>query len=97
MGYHAGITMMADSTSRWAEALREISGRLEEMPADEGYPAYLPSRLAEFYERAGYVKTLNGAEGSVSVIGAVSPQGNDFSEPVTQNTKRFYPLLLGAG
>jgi V/A-type H+-transporting ATPase subunit A len=87
MGYHTA--MMADSTSRWAEALREISGRLEEMPADEGYPAYLPSRLAEFYERAGYVKTLNGAEGSVSVIGAVSPQGSDFSEPVTQNTKRF--------
>ena len=87
MGYHAA--MMADSTSRWAEAPREISGRLEEMPADEGYPAYLPSRLAEFYERAGYVRTLNGAEGSVSVIGAVSPQGNDFSEPVTQNTKRF--------
>ncbi len=87
MGYHAA--MMADSTSRWAEALREISGRLEEMPADEGYPAYLPSRLAEFYERAGYFKTLCGEEGSVSVIGAVSPQGNDFSEPVTQNTKRF--------
>ena len=87
MGYHTA--MMADSTSRWAEALREISGRLEEMPADEGYPAYLPSRLAEFYERAGYVKTLSGGEGSVSVIGAVSPQGNDFSEPVTQNTKRF--------
>jgi V/A-type H+-transporting ATPase subunit A len=87
MGYHTA--MMADSTSRWAEALREISGRLEEMPADEGYPAYLPSRLAEFYERAGYVKMLNGAEGSVSVIGAVSPQGSDFSEPVTQNTKRF--------
>ena len=87
MGYHAA--MMADSTSRWAEALREISGRLEEMPADEGFPAYLPSRLAEFYERAGYVKTLSGQEGSVSVIGAVSPQGNDFSEPVTQNTKRF--------
>ena len=87
MGYH--VALMADSTSRWAEALREISGRLEEMPADEGYPAYLPSRLAEFYERAGYVRTLNGAEGSVSVIGAVSPQGNDFSEPVTQNTKRF--------
>jgi len=87
MGYD--VAMMADSTSRWAEALREISGRLEEMPADEGYPAYLPSRLAEFYERAGYVRTLNGAEGSVSVIGAVSPQGNDFSEPVTQNTKRF--------
>ena len=87
MGYHAA--MIADSTSRWAEALREISGRLEEMPADEGYPAYLPSRLAEFYERAGYFKTLCGEEGSVSVIGAVSPQGNDFSEPVTQNTKRF--------
>ncbi len=87
MGYHAA--MMADSTSRWAEALREMSGRLEEMPADEGYPAYLPSRLAEFYERAGYFKTLGGEEGSVSVIGAVSPQGNDFSEPVTQNTKRF--------
>ena len=87
MGYHAA--MMADSTSRGAEALREISGRLEEMPADEGFPAYLPSRLAAFYERAGYVRTLAGAEGSVSVIGAVSPQGNDFSEPVTQNTKRF--------
>ncbi len=87
MGYH--IAIMADSTSRWAEALREISGRLEEMPAEEGFPAYLPSRLAEFYERAGYVETLNKAEGSVTVIGAVSPQGSDFSEPVTQNTKRF--------
>ncbi len=87
MGYHTA--MMADSTSRWAEALREISGRLEEMPADEGFPAYLPSRLSEFYERAGYVETLNGNEGSISVIGAVSPQGSDFSEPVTQNTKRF--------
>ncbi|MCL2083918.1 MAG: V-type ATP synthase subunit A [Oscillospiraceae bacterium] len=87
MGYH--VALMADSTSRWAEALREISGRLEEMPAEEGYPAYLPSRLAEFYERAGYMLTLGGAEGSVSVIGAVSPQGGDFSEPVTQNTKRF--------
>ncbi len=87
MGYH--VAMMADSTSRWAEALREISGRLEEMPADEGFPAYLPSRLAAFYERAGYVRTLAGAEGSVSVIGAVTPQGSDFSEPVTQNTKRF--------
>ncbi len=87
MGYH--IAIMADSTSRWAEALREISGRLEEMPAEEGFPAYLPSRLAEFYERAGYVETLNGAEGSVTIIGAVSPQGSDFSEPVTQNTKRF--------
>ncbi|MCL2014196.1 MAG: V-type ATP synthase subunit A [Oscillospiraceae bacterium] len=87
MGYHAAI--MADSTSRWAEALREISGRLEEMPAEEGFPAYLPSRLAEFYERAGYAVNLNGTEGSVTLIGAVSPQGADFSEPVTQNTKRF--------
>ncbi len=87
MGYH--IAIMADSTSRWAEALREISGRLEEMPAEEGFPAYLPSRLSEFYERAGYCETLNGAEGSVTIIGAVSPQGSDFSEPVTQNTKRF--------
>ena len=87
MGYH--VALMADSTSRWAEALREISGRLEEMPAEEGFPAYLASRLAEFYERAGYVETLEGKEGSVTVIGAVSPQGGDFSEPVTQNTKRF--------
>lgn len=87
MGYHVAI--MADSTSRWAEALREISGRLEEMPAEEGFPAYLPSRLAEFYERAGYMVNLNGTEGSVTIIGAVSPQGSDFSEPVTQNTKRF--------
>jgi len=87
MGYHTAI--MADSTSRWAEALREISGRLEEMPADEGFPAYLPSRLSEFYERAGYVETLCGEEGSITLIGAVSPQGSDFSEPVTQNTKRF--------
>ncbi len=87
MGYH--VAMMADSTSRWAEALREISGRLEEMPAEEGFPAYLSSRLAEFYERAGYMDTLSGAEGSITVIGAVSPQGGDFSEPVTQNTKRF--------
>ena len=87
MGYH--IAIMADSTSRWAEALREISGRLEEMPAEEGFPAYLPSRLSEFYERAGYVNTLCGEEGSVTIIGAVSPQGSDFSEPVTQNTKRF--------
>ena len=87
MGYH--IAIMADSTSRWAEALREISGRLEEMPAEEGFPAYLPSRISEFYERAGYVKTLGGSEGSVTIIGAVSPQGSDFSEPVTQNTKRF--------
>lgn len=87
MGYHVAI--MADSTSRWAEALREISGRLEEMPAEEGFPAYLPSRLSEFYERAGYAQPLCGGEGSVSIIGAVSPQGSDFSEPVTQNTKRF--------
>lgn len=87
MGYHVAI--MADSTSRWAEALREISGRLEEMPAEEGFPAYLPSRISQFYERAGYVQTLNGQEGSVTIIGAVSPQGADFSEPVTQNTKRF--------
>ena len=87
MGYHVAI--MADSTSRWAEALREISGRLEEMPAEEGFPAYLSSRLSAFYERAGYVENLNGSEGSVTIIGAVSPQGSDFSEPVTQNTKRF--------
>ena len=87
MGYH--VALMADSTSRWAEALREISGRLEEMPAEEGYPAYLAARLAEFYERAGCVETLNGQRGSVSVIGAVSPPGGDFSEPVTQHTKRF--------
>jgi V/A-type H+-transporting ATPase subunit A len=87
MGYH--VALMADSTSRWAEALREISGRLEEMPAEEGYPAYLAARLAEFYERAGSVETLNGQHGSVSVIGAVSPPGGDFSEPVTQHTKRF--------
>lgn len=93
MGYHVAI--MADSTSRWAEALREISGRLEEMPAEEGYPAYLPSRIAEFYERAGYVDTLNEEEGSVTVIGAVSPAGGDFSEPVTQNTKRFVSAFLG--
>ena len=87
MGYHVAI--MADSTSRWAEALRELSGRLEEMPAEEGFPAYLASRLAAFYERAGYVETLCGKEGSITIIGAVSPQGADFSEPVTQNTKRF--------
>jgi len=87
MGYH--VAMMADSTSRWAEALREISDRLEEMPAEEGFPAYLPSRLAEFYERGGRAEVLSGGEGSVTLIGAVSPQGSDFSEPVTQNTKRF--------
>ena len=87
MGYHVAI--MADSTSRWAEALRELSGRMEEMPAEEGFPAYLPTRLAEFYERAGRIRTLSGNEGSVSIIGAVSPPGGDFSEPVTQHTKRF--------
>jgi len=87
MGYHVAI--MADSTSRWAEALRELSGRMEEMPAEEGFPAYLPARLAEFYERAGRVNTLSGSEGSISIIGAVSPPGGDFSEPVTQHTKRF--------
>ncbi len=92
MGYD--VAMMADSTSRWAEALREISGRLEEMPAEEGFPAYLPSRLAAFYERAGCVEALNGESGSVSIIGAVSPQGSDFSEPVTQNTKRFVRCFL---
>lgn len=87
MGYH--VALMADSTSRWAEALREISGRLEEMPAEEGFPAYLPSRISQFYERAGYMETINHRIGSVTIIGAVSPQGADFSEPVTQNTKRF--------
>lgn len=93
MGYDVAI--MADSTSRWAEALREISGRLEEMPAEEGFPAYLATRLAEFYERAGRVQTLSGKEGSVSVIGAVSPPGGDFSEPVTQHTKRFVRCFWG--
>ena len=83
------VTILADSTSRWAEALREISSRMEEIPAEEGYPAYLASRLAEFYERAGNFTTLNGERGSITAIGAVSPQGGDFSEPVTQNTKRF--------
>lgn len=93
MGYD--VAVMADSTSRWAEALREISGRLEEMPAEEGFPAYLPSRLSEFYGRAGNVINLNGSKGSVSIIGAVSPQGGDFSEPVTQNTKRFVRCFWG--
>lgn len=87
MGYH--VAVIADSTSRWAEALREISGRLEEMPAEEGFPPYLSTRLSQFYERAGFIKTLNEQTGSVTIIGAVSPQGGDFSEPVTQNTKRF--------
>lgn len=93
MGYHVAI--MADSTSRWAEALRELSGRLEEMPAEEGFPAYLASRLSSFYERAGMMRNLNGTEGSVTIIGAVSPQGGDFSEPVTQNTKRFVRCFWG--
>jgi V/A-type H+-transporting ATPase subunit A len=92
MGYN--VAVMADSTSRWAEALREISGRLEEMPAEEGYPAYLASRLAAFYERAGYVRNLNGTEGSITVIGAVSPAGGDFSEPVTKSTKRVVGAFL---
>jgi len=91
MGYD--VSLMADSTSRWAEAMREISSRLEEMPGEEGYPAYLAARLSEFYERAGLVKTLNGARGSVSVIGAVSPPGGDFSEPVTQNTLRIVKVF----
>jgi len=91
MGYD--VSLMADSTSRWAEAMREISSRLEEMPGEEGYPAYLAARLSEFYERAGLVKTLNGASGSVSVIGAVSPPGGDFSEPVTQNTLRIVKVF----
>lgn len=86
-GYH--VAVMADSTSRWAEALRELSGRMEEMPAEEGFPAYLPTKIAEFYERAGSMETLNGQNGSVTIIGAVSPPGGDFSEPVTQHTKRF--------
>lgn len=93
MGYDVAI--MADSTSRWAEALRELSGRLEEMPAEEGFPAYLASKLSAFYERAGMMQTLNGETGSVSIIGAVSPQGGDFSEPVTQNTKRFVRCFWG--
>ena len=93
MGYNVAI--MADSTSRWAEALRELSGRMEEMPAEEGFPAYLPTRIAQFYERAGHMKTLAGGDGSVSVIGAVSPPGGDFSEPVTQHTKRFVRAFWG--
>ena len=93
MGYDVAI--MADSTSRWAEALRELSGRLEEMPAEEGFPAYLASRLSAFHERAGMMHNLNGTDGSVSIIGAVSPQGGDFSEPVTQNTKRFVRCFWG--
>jgi len=91
MGYD--VSLMADSTSRWAEAMREISSRLEEMPGEEGYPAYLAARLSEFYERAGLVKALCGKNGSVSVIGAVSPPGGDFSEPVTQNTLRIVKVF----
>jgi len=91
MGYD--VALMADSTSRWAEALREIAGRMEEMPAEEGYPAYLPSRLAAFYERAGAYRTLSGREGSVTIIGAVSPPGGDVTEPVTQHTQRFTRAL----
>ncbi len=93
MGYNVAI--MADSTSRWAEALRELSGRMEEMPAEEGFPAYLATRIAQFYERAGHVRTLSGEEGSVSIIGAVSPPGGDFSEPVTQHTRRFVRCFWG--
>jgi V/A-type H+-transporting ATPase subunit A len=93
MGYH--VALMADSTSRWAEAMREISGRLEEMPGEEGFPAYLASRLAEFYERAGVVETLGGQIGSLTIIGAVSPPGGDFSEPVTQNTLRIVKVFWG--
>ena len=93
MGFDVAI--MADSTSRWAEALREISGRLEEMPAEQGFPSYLPSRLSEFYGRAGLVKSYSEKMGSVTIIGAVSPQGSDFSEPVTQNTKRFVHTFWG--
>lgn len=93
MGYDVAI--MADSTSRWAEALRELSGRLEEMPAEEGFPAYLASKLSAFYERAGMMHNLNDTDGSVTIIGAVSPQGGDFSEPVTQNTKRFVRCFWG--
>jgi len=92
MGYHVAI--MADSTSRWAEALRELSGRMEELPAEEGFPAYLPTRLAEFYERAGLFETLNHQTGSVTIVGAISPPGGDFSEPVTQHTKRFVRVFL---
>ena len=93
MGYNVAI--MADSTSRWAEALRDLSCRMEEMPAEEGFPAYLATRIAQFYERAGHVRTLCGEEGSVSIIGAVSPPGGDFSEPVTQHTRRFVRCFWG--
>ncbi|MDT8304272.1 MAG: hypothetical protein RQ760_22515, partial [Sedimentisphaerales bacterium] len=91
MGYD--VSLMADSTSRWAEAMREISSRLEEMPGEEGYPAYLSARLSEFYERAGRVESLAGLGGSITIIGAVSPPGGDFSEPVTQNTLRIVKVF----
>src|SRR5438093_13302552 len=91
MGYN--VALMADSTSRWAEAMREISSSLEELPGEEGFPAYLSARLSEFYERAGRVTTLNDREGSVSVVGAVSPSGGDFSEPVTQGTLRIVKVF----
>lgn len=93
MGYNVAI--MADSTSRWAEALRELSARLEEMPAEEGFPSYLPSRIGQFYERAGLTENLNGTNGSLTIIGAVSPPGGDFSDPVTQNTNRFVKCFWG--
>ncbi|MBT5254757.1 MAG: V-type ATP synthase subunit A, partial [Euryarchaeota archaeon] len=93
MGYD--VALMADSTSRWAEAMREISSRLEEMPGEEGYPAYLSTRIAEFYERAGRVETLNGEDGSITVIGAVSPPGGDISEPVSQGTLRIVKVFWG--
>jgi V/A-type H+-transporting ATPase subunit A len=93
MGYD--VALMADSTSRWAEAMREISSRLEEMPGEEGYPAYLSSRLAEFYERSGRVETLAGGDGSISIIGAVSPPGGDISEPVSQGTLRIVKVFWG--
>ena len=95
MGYDVAI--MADSTSRWQKLFENCPGRLEEMPAEEGFPAYLASKLSAFYERAGMMQNLNGTEGSVSIIGAVSPQGGDFSEPVTQKYQAFRPLLLGTG
>src|SRR3989475_3007635 len=91
------VALMADSTSRWAEAMREISSRLEEMPGEEGFPAYLSARLSEFYERAGRAKTLGGLEGSVSVVGAVSPSGGGFSEPVTQGTLRIVKVVWALG
>jgi len=91
MGYD--VLMTADSTSRWAEAMREMGSRLEEMPGEEGYPAYLGARLADFYERAGRAEVLNGGQGSVSIVGAVSPPGGDFTEPVTQNTLRMVKVF----